>query len=140
MSSFTQISLDFGPEQQVPPSVPADGRGIDEGAKPYMSAGGVGVRIKSYKQTASPAGATGDLFGPAAAPPEQEQVEAEEEPGTAAVPADMAEPAGVVEMPIASAEMEARATAPAEPAEPANEKQRVRATARPAAGGKRASN
>lgn len=77
MSNFNQIPLDFGSEQQPPPPVPADGFRGGEPTTPYMAAGGVGIRIKSYKQPASPAPMTGDLFGPPAttaleplAPPE----------------------------------------------------------------------
>ncbi len=66
MSKQTQIPLDFGPEPQSEPSVPVDNREVgSDPARPYMAAGGVGVRIKSYKQT-KPATPAGDLFGNAA--------------------------------------------------------------------------
>jgi DNA-binding transcriptional MerR regulator len=60
MSKPSQISLDFGPEPQSTPAPTENGAGNDP-ARQYMSAAGVGVRIKSYKPT--PASATGDLFG-----------------------------------------------------------------------------
>jgi DNA-binding transcriptional MerR regulator len=68
MSKQTQISLDFGPEEQSPASAGDNGTGNDP-ARHYMAAGGVGVRVKSYKQT--PASGGGDLFGSAAAASEQ---------------------------------------------------------------------
>ncbi len=64
MSKQTQIALDFGQEPQTPPPAPApaanDGGG-EASSRPYMTAGGVGVRIKAYKQTPTPQ--NGDLFG-----------------------------------------------------------------------------
>jgi DNA-binding transcriptional MerR regulator len=58
-SKLTQIALDFGePAQQpVPPPV-ANGNGSasgsgEEAARPYLAAGGVGVRVKSLKQPAA---------------------------------------------------------------------------------------
>ena len=68
MSKQTQISLDFGPEEQLPASAGDNGTGSDPSSH-YMAAGGVGVRVKSYKQTPAPGG--GDLFGETAAAPEQ---------------------------------------------------------------------
>jgi DNA-binding transcriptional MerR regulator len=68
MSKQTQISLDFGPEEHPPASTGDNGTGNDP-ARHYMAAGGVGVRVKSYKQTPAPAGA--DLFADTAAKPEQ---------------------------------------------------------------------
>jgi DNA-binding transcriptional MerR regulator len=68
MSKQTQIALDFGPEEQLPASTGDNGPGNDP-TRHYMSAGGVGVRVKSYKQTPAPGG--GDLFGDTAAAPEQ---------------------------------------------------------------------
>src|ERR1700749_3975512 len=71
MSNLTQIALDFGDEPQAQPSSSAaNGDGGEAFARPYMAAGGVGVRIKSYKQT-PPASATGDLFGGPAEPATQ---------------------------------------------------------------------
>ena len=76
MSKQTQIALDFGPEEQSPPPAPAENGGkVEETSRPYMAAAGVGVRIKSYKQT--PAPQPGDLF---------------EEPATAIAPPASAEP------------------------------------------------
>jgi DNA-binding transcriptional MerR regulator len=75
MSKQTQISLDFGQEEQAPSVPPA---GFDEPAadpaQQYMAAGGVGVRLKSYKRTPLPPPedrpepvrvVNGDLFGEA---------------------------------------------------------------------------
>ena len=64
MSKQTQISLDFGPEEQSSAPTGDKGTGNDP-ARHYMAAGGVGVRVKSYKQTPAPGG--GDLFDTAAA-------------------------------------------------------------------------
>ena len=64
MSKQTQISLDFGPEEQSSATTGDNGTGNDP-ARHYMAAGGVGVRVKSYKQTPAPGG--GDLFGDTAA-------------------------------------------------------------------------
>jgi DNA-binding transcriptional MerR regulator len=65
MSKQTQIALDFGEEPSdpplAPPAVADSGNKAGEPARPYMTAGGVGVRIKAYKQMPSPQ--TGDLFG-----------------------------------------------------------------------------
>lgn len=65
MSKQTQIALDFGEEPSDPPGAPpavADGGNkAEDPARPYMTAGGVGIRIKAYKQMPSPQ--TGDLFG-----------------------------------------------------------------------------
>ena len=66
MSKQTQISLDFGPEEQTPPASTGDNGAGNDPARHYMAAGGVGVRVKSYKQTPAPGG--GDLFGDAVAP------------------------------------------------------------------------
>ena len=88
MSRHTQIALDFGPEEHSPPPAPAENGGrVEEPTRPYMAAGGVGVRIKSYKQT--PAPQPGDLFG---------------------------EPAGAIEppAPVAPAAIEPAAIEPAE--------------------------
>lgn len=72
MSKQTQIALDFG-QEPVPPPPPAENAdGAEAPVRSYMAAGGVGVRIKSYKQTPPPS-QSGDLFGnipPEAAPPE----------------------------------------------------------------------
>lgn len=66
MSKQTQISLDFGPEEQTPPAPTGDNGAGNDPPRHYMAAGGVGVRVKSYKQTPAPGG--GDLFGDAVAP------------------------------------------------------------------------
>src|SRR5215469_3759131 len=79
MSNFTQIPLDFGSEHQPPRPVPADRLSGDDSAKSYMAAGGVGVRIKSYKQTAPPAPMTCDLFGPQATMPYEPAMEPQEQ-------------------------------------------------------------
>ena len=68
MSKLTQISLDFGPEERPSASTGDNGTGNDP-ARHYMAAGGVGVRVKSYKQTPASGGA--DLFGDTSAAPEQ---------------------------------------------------------------------
>jgi DNA-binding transcriptional MerR regulator len=68
MSKQTQIPLDFGPEEQLPASTGDNGTGNDP-TRHYMAAGGVGVRVKSYKQTPAPGGS--DLFGDTASAPEQ---------------------------------------------------------------------
>src|ERR1700761_6615718 len=72
MSKQTQIALDFGQEPQAPtpdptPSPVVTSGGEEAPVRPYMAAGGVGVRIKAYKQTPTPQ--TGDLFG---APPAED--------------------------------------------------------------------
>jgi DNA-binding transcriptional MerR regulator len=61
MSKHTQISLDFGSEEQAPPASAGDSGAGNDPARHYMAAAGVGVRVKSYKQTPAPGG--GDLFG-----------------------------------------------------------------------------
>jgi DNA-binding transcriptional MerR regulator len=61
MSKQTQISLDFGSEEQAPPASAGDSGAGNDPARHYMAAAGVGVRVKSYKQTPAPGG--GDLFG-----------------------------------------------------------------------------
>jgi DNA-binding transcriptional MerR regulator len=65
MSKQTQISLDFGSEEQAPPASAGDSDAGNDPARHYMAAAGVGVRVKSYKQTPAPGGA--DLFGDMAA-------------------------------------------------------------------------
>jgi|SRR6185312_4778491 len=98
MSKQTQIALDFGQEPQTPPPAPApaanDG-GEEAPSRPYMTAGGVGVRIKAYKQTPTPQ--NGDLFG---------SLPAEE------IPAGPGEPlAEEVAQPVVSEDMAADAAA-----------------------------
>jgi DNA-binding transcriptional MerR regulator len=72
MSNQTQIALDFGQEPQAPPSTPAPAPAVSDGegeapVRPFMTAGGVGVRIKAYKQAPTPQ--NGELFG--SPPPEE---------------------------------------------------------------------
>jgi DNA-binding transcriptional MerR regulator len=57
---LTQIPLEFGTEPNVPlpPSEDAEGAG-GQRESPYMAAAGVGVRVKSYKNTVAPASAEG---------------------------------------------------------------------------------
>ena len=121
MSKQTQIALDFGQEPATPPPPAENAGGGETPSRPYMAAAGVGVRIKSYKQT--PASQTGDLFGdiPAeTAPPEtagpalaeavttivEEPVAIPEEP--AAIPEMLAviveAPAAIMEEPTARIE------------------------------------
>ncbi|HXB08348.1 MAG TPA: MerR family transcriptional regulator [Puia sp.] len=65
-SKQTQIALDFGPEPQSQPVPPPAANGAEEdAARPYLAAGGVGIRVKSFKQPAPP---------PAPAPPEPNPV------------------------------------------------------------------
>jgi len=55
-SKLTQIAMDFGPESQPPPApAPAGNGAAEEAARPYLAAGGVGVRVKSFKQPTPPA-------------------------------------------------------------------------------------
>jgi DNA-binding transcriptional MerR regulator len=68
MSKQTQISLDFGPEEQMPPATAGDNGAGNDPVRHYMAAGGVGVRVKSYKQTPA---SGGDLFANTAAEPAQ---------------------------------------------------------------------
>lgn len=99
MSKLTQIALDFGEEPQLPPPAAADnggGDGVAEPVRPYMTAGGVGVRVKSYKQPTPPAPESGRLFGDTASP---EQVTGEDEPAMV-IPAAMA--AGAEPEPVAA--------------------------------------
>jgi DNA-binding transcriptional MerR regulator len=104
MSQQTQIALDFGQDQQSPPPALENSGKAEEPARPYMAAGGVGVRIKAYKQTPTPQ--PGDLFGdpaatasPASAEPEATQPEV---PEPEAQPAPSPEPG--IEAPAAIAE------------------------------------
>jgi len=62
-SNLTQIAMDFGPEQQPQPVPAPTGNGAgEEAARPYLAAGGVGVRVKSFKQaTPPPAAAAPDI-------------------------------------------------------------------------------
>ncbi len=62
MSKQTQISLDFGPEEKPSGSTGDNGTGNDP-TRHYMAAGGVGVRVKSYKQSPVSGSGGGDLFG-----------------------------------------------------------------------------
>jgi DNA-binding transcriptional MerR regulator len=63
-NTVTQIPLDFGGEPEVPPppSVEVNGTADHRGKQQYMAAAGVGVRVKSYKQPATPAAANAELF------------------------------------------------------------------------------
>lgn len=94
-SKLTQIALDFGsepPPQPVPPSA-ANGDG-EEAVRPYLAAGGVGVRVKSFKQPAQAP------VAPEAAP------EIESRPIVKVVNGDLfgaEEPVVVVEEPVAEA-------------------------------------
>lgn len=117
MSKQTQIALDFG-QEPVPPPPPAENAdGAEAPVRSYMAAGGVGVRIKSYKQTPPPS-QSGDLFGnipPEAAPPETAGPAV---PEVVAVIAE--EPAARREEPAATLEEPAAATIPETgPSEPA---------------------
>jgi DNA-binding transcriptional MerR regulator len=62
--TVTQIPLDFGGEPDVPPPPSVEVNGTDDhhGRQHYMAAAGVGVRVKSYKQPATPATASAELF------------------------------------------------------------------------------
>lgn len=152
-SKLTQIALDFGPEPQpVPPPVatgmgngsgPAPvagpavgplGNGADSGpangadgdaVRPYLAAGGVGVRVKSFKQPAPPPVVpetapeiaarpavkvvNGNLFGLEEAAVEEAAAVEEE----AAVPDILVEPRVVEASPVEASPVEA---APAEAA------------------------
>jgi DNA-binding transcriptional MerR regulator len=67
-NKLTQIPLDFGEQPNVPSptSEDADDAGSQR-ESPYMAAAGVGVRVKSYKNTVAPAVADG-LFPETAIP------------------------------------------------------------------------
>lgn len=162
MSNFSQISLDFGQEQALPP-VPGDREGADDAGKPYMAAGGVGVRLKSYKQTAPPsketasptketassAPAAGGLFGEPegakqvegmAAPeaPVEEFVATEEpEAMEGPVATERVEPGPSVEEPVA---VEAPVVGESDFADEVHAAAAGPAARRPATTGKRAAN
>ena len=115
MSKLNQIALDFGQEPQAPPPEPAPAPAVNDGGgeapvRQYMAAGGVGVRIKAYKQT--PAAQTGDLFG---------------EPPAGTTPTEPTEPtvieavAAIMEEPAAVAAAEEPALTTAEEPAPAYE-------------------
>ena len=108
-SKLTQIALDFGPESQSQPVPPPAGNGaVEDPARPYLAAGGVGVRVKSFKQPAVPVPppveaveapedllprptvkvVNGDLFGVPAEPQAMEEGAPAEESATP-VPASM---------------------------------------------------
>jgi DNA-binding transcriptional MerR regulator len=119
MSKLTQISLDFGPEERPSASTGDNGTGNDP-TRHYMAAGGVGVRVKSYKQT--PASGGGDLFGEIAseAAPSAE-VPVAVEAGKTTVPVEViAEPVARYEPPateqpqVTEAVEEAKEVAPKE--------------------------
>jgi DNA-binding transcriptional MerR regulator len=95
MSKQTQIALDFGQEPATPPPPAENAGGGESPSRPYMAAAGVGVRIKSYKQT--PASQTGDLFGDT--PAETVPPETAGPTLTEAVTTIVEEPAAVPEMP-----------------------------------------
>ena len=102
MSKQTQIALDFGQEPAAPPPPAENAGGGETPSRPYMAAAGVGVRIKSYKQT--PASQTGDLFGdiPAETAPPETAGPALAEAVTTIVEEPVAipeEPAAIPEMP-----------------------------------------
>jgi DNA-binding transcriptional MerR regulator len=69
MSKPTQISLDFGPEENQPSASTGDSDAGNDPTRHYVAAGGVGIRVKSYKQT--PAAGGSNLFGDVAATPGQ---------------------------------------------------------------------
>lgn len=111
MSKLTQISLDFGQEPQAPPPDPAPSPAASDGAgeasaRPYMTAGGVGVRIKAYKQTPTPQ--TGDLFGGA---PAGEKTDG---PAEVVIPAEVVVPAEVGASDEAAEPVEAGVSEPVE--------------------------
>lgn len=76
-SKLTQIALNFGEEPQQPPVPSAGGNGVGAGngagvanggaedtTRAYHAAGGVGVRVKSYKQQPAPQESPGAGPGP----------------------------------------------------------------------------
>ena len=109
MSRHTQIALDFGEEpQSPPPAATADGNSgvVAEPVRPYMAAGGVGVRVKSFKQPApAPAEKTappvlpqnGSLFGDTAASEQETNGKGIDPPAISTV-LKVGEPETVVEM------------------------------------------
>jgi len=107
MSKQTQIALDFGHEPQAPPPEPAAAPAANDGGgeapvRQYMAAGGVGVRIKAYKQT--PAPQTGDLFGaPTTTEPAPGEI-TEPTPAQTTGPAVTEAVAAIAEEPTASRE------------------------------------
>ncbi|HWB91678.1 MAG TPA: MerR family transcriptional regulator [Puia sp.] len=101
MSKLTQIALDFGEEPQSPPPAAREngaGSGEADPLRPYMAAGGVGVRVKSYKQT-PPAPPNSSLFDDAV----PESPEASSVPVAAAAFVErMPEPEVVLAAPMAA--------------------------------------
>jgi len=131
MSKLTQIALDFGQEPQAPPPEPAAAPAVNDGegeapVRPYMTAGGVGVRIKAYKQVPTPQ--NGDLFGSTA--PEEAPASSGEtglngtfaavaaDPAIAEEPAVAAKPIIMAEQPPATEPVLAEEPEPAAAAEP----------------------
>ena len=97
-SKLTQIALDFGQEPQPQPAPPPAGDGAGEGqTRPYLAAGGVGFRVKSFKQPTTPA---------AAASPEVSQ-EMASRPAAKVINGDLF---GMGEQPIAAGAEEAAIT------------------------------
>jgi DNA-binding transcriptional MerR regulator len=119
MSNLTQIALDFGQEPQAPPPEPTPAPAVSdrEGevpVRPYMAAGGVGVRIKAYKQTPTPQ--NGELFG---GPPPAEIAAKPDESAAPAPPMVVPATTGVVAAEPAIEELaEAAEPEPAIAAEP----------------------
>ncbi|HEY4109871.1 MerR family transcriptional regulator [Puia sp.] len=143
-SNLTQIALDFGPEPQSQPVPPATGNGTgDEAARPYLAAGGVGVRVKSFKQPSPPAPpvspppeassgiatrptvkvTNGNLFGSPAPIEESEMLAEEPQAATPAATVHAVPPIHTVDtiptVHAAQPEPTARPEAAAQPAQPA---------------------
>lgn len=142
-SKQTQIALDFGQEPSAQPVPPAGGNG-DEAVRPYLAAGGVGVRVKSFKQpmqAVAPAAlpdempvrpvvkvVNGELFGMAPVEPVVEMAPAKVEAAVVEISAPVETPAEViaeaaepgpeaevvVEAPVVEAEPEVSAEVPAD--------------------------
>ena len=95
--TLTQIPLDFGEEPNAPPLPSGDANGAGSQREgPYMATAGVGVRVKSYKNSTAPT-TNGELFSEpvSAAAPEEPAAVARPEPATAVM--EEPEPAAVIE-------------------------------------------
>jgi DNA-binding transcriptional MerR regulator len=106
--TLTQIPLDFGEEPNAPPPPSGDANGAGsqrEGT--YMATAGVGVRVKSYKNSTAPT-TNGELFSEPAsvAAPEEPAAVAEPEPEPPAAVAEPEPPTAVMEEPEPAAVME----------------------------------